>query len=135
MKNRAFDSGIKQSPYKAMFGMEPRVGLTTPTLPSEVVQDMEDVDELEEVIEQINTQQEQIENCEEEEEVVAGTSLHISSARKEAHEILNKQAKRMKIISDATHPPVDVGGNVILPIPDVDRAKADLRNLVGVVLE
>ena len=58
----------------------------------------------------------------------------VSSARKEALENLNKQAKRMKIISDATHPPVDVGGNVILPIPDVDRAKANLRNLVGVVL-
>jgi hypothetical protein len=41
----------------------------------------------------------------------------------------------MKTISDATHPPVDVGGNVILSIPDVDRAKADLRNLMGVVLE
>jgi hypothetical protein len=38
-------------------------------------------------------------------------------------------------LSDAIHPPVDVGGNVILPIQDVDRAKADLRNLVGVVLQ
>jgi hypothetical protein len=28
----------------------------------------------------------------------------------------------MKIISDATHPPVDVEGNVILATPDVDRA-------------
>jgi hypothetical protein len=37
----------------------------------------------------------------------------------------------MSIISDARH----VGGNVILPIPDVDRAKAELRILVGVVLE
>jgi hypothetical protein len=67
--------------------------------------------------------------------MLAGTSFHISSARKEAHENLNKQAERMKMIYDATHPPVDVGGNVILPIPDVDRAKAELRNLVGVVLE
>jgi hypothetical protein len=63
----------------------------TSTLPSELVQNIEDEDELEEVIEHINAQQEQIENCEEEEEVVAGTSLHISSARKEAHENLNKQ--------------------------------------------
>jgi hypothetical protein len=38
-------------------------------------------------------------------------------------------------LSDATHPPADVGGNVILPIPNVNRAKADLRNFVGVVLE
>jgi hypothetical protein len=67
--------------------------------------------------------------------VLAATSLHICSARKEAHEKLNKQAERMKMICDATHPPVDVGGNVILPIPDVDRAKADLRNIVGLVLE
>ena len=66
--------------------------------------------------------------------MLAATSLHISSARKEAHEKLNKQAKRMKMICDATHPSVDVGGNVILPIPDVDGAKADLRNPVGVVL-
>jgi hypothetical protein len=63
--------------------------------------------------------------------VVAGTVLRISSARKEAHENLNKQAERMSIISDARH----VGGNVILPIPDVDRAKAELRILVGVVVE
>jgi hypothetical protein len=38
-------------------------------------------------------------------------------------------------LSDATHSPVDVGGNIILPIPDVDRAKADLQNFVGVVLQ
>jgi hypothetical protein len=118
-----------------MFGIEPRVGLTTSTLPSEVVQNIEDEDELEEVIEQINALQEQIENSEEEEEMVAGTSLHISSARKEAHENMKKQAKRMKIISDATHPPVDVGGNVILPISYVDRTKSDFRNIVGEVLE
>jgi hypothetical protein len=41
----------------------------------------------------------------------------------------------MKLISDATHPPVDVGGNVIIRIADVDRAKADLRNILGVVLD
>jgi hypothetical protein len=60
---------------------------------------------------------------------------NISSARKETHENMQEQAKRMKLISDATHPPVDVGGYVIIPIPDVDRAKADLQNIVGVVLD
>jgi hypothetical protein len=113
-----------------MFSTEPRFGLTS-TMPSEVTQNIEDG----EVIKQINAEHEQIENGVKEDEVLAGTSLRISSARKEAHENLNKQAKRMKMISDATHPPVDVQGNIILPIPDVDIAKADLRNLVGVVLE
>jgi hypothetical protein len=100
--------------------MKNRAGLTTSTLPSEVVQNIEDEeDELDEVIEQINAQQEQTENSDEEEEVLAGTSLHISSARKQANEHLNKQATRMKIISDATHPPV----NVILPIPGCRQSK------------
>ena len=48
---------------------------------------------------------------------------------------MQKQAKRIKSISDATHPTVDVGVNVIIRIPDVDRAKADLRNILGVVLD
>jgi hypothetical protein len=111
-----------------MFSIQPRVGLKTSMLPSEVIQNIEEEDKLEEV-NQINAEQKQIENGDEEEEqeeVLLGKSLYISSARKEAHENLNKQAKRMKTISDATHPPVDVGGNVILPIPDVDRAKADI---------
>jgi hypothetical protein len=40
----------------------------------------------------------------------------------------------MKLISDATRPPVGVGGTVIIPIPDVNRVKADLRKILGVVL-
>jgi hypothetical protein len=45
--------------------------------------------------------QEQTENGDEEEEeqeVLAGTSLHTSLARKESHENLKKQAERMKHI-------------------------------------
>jgi hypothetical protein len=41
----------------------------------------------------------------------------------------------MKLMSDATHPPADVGGNVIIRIADVDRAKAGLRNILAVVLD
>jgi transcriptional regulator len=85
----------------------------------------------------MNAKEEQNETEDEQdaEETLAGTQSNISSVRKEAHEHLQKQAKRMKLISDATHPPVDVGGNVIIPIADVDRAKANLRNNVGVVLD
>ena len=37
MKNRAYYSGIQQSPYKAMFAFEPRVGLLTTGLPSDMI--------------------------------------------------------------------------------------------------
>ncbi|XP_045450004.1 uncharacterized protein LOC123658697 [Melitaea cinxia] len=59
----------------------------------------------------------------------------ILEAREKAHLNLVKQAKRMKTASDQSHPPLKVGDNVTIPIPDVDKGKAELRNLIGVVLE
>ncbi|XP_023241970.1 uncharacterized protein LOC111640202 [Centruroides sculpturatus] len=41
----------------------------------------------------------------------------------------------MKLASDSIHAPVEIGDNIIIPIPDVDRAKADLRNIIGVILQ
>ncbi|KAL1493793.1 hypothetical protein ABEB36_009482 [Hypothenemus hampei] len=59
----------------------------------------------------------------------------ILTARKDAHYNLAKQAIRMKKTSDRSHPPLKVADNVTVPIPDVDKAKADLRNIIGVILE
>lgn len=54
MKNRAYHSGIRQSPYKAMFGIEFRVGLSSTNLPDEVLSkigvDVFDEDELEDFL-------------------------------------------------------------------------------------
>ncbi|XP_039312990.1 KRAB-A domain-containing protein 2-like [Solenopsis invicta] len=140
MKNRALHFGIKQSPYKAMFGIEPRVGLTTSSLPSDMITNIHDENDLQNIIEQMNTEHEETEIVEEVQEdeaeaMLTTISSNISLARKEAKENLEKQAKRMQLISDATHSPVDIGANIIIPIPDVDRRKADLRNLIGIVLE
>lgn len=60
---------------------------------------------------------------------------NIFSARKRAAEGLQHQAKRMKSTSDKIHRPVDVGNNVNIPILDVDKAKSDFRNIIGVVME
>jgi len=45
-KNAAHHSGIKCSPYSAMFGCEARVGLTSSPLPTEVVSRLESEDDL-----------------------------------------------------------------------------------------
>ncbi|XP_055932280.1 KRAB-A domain-containing protein 2-like [Argiope bruennichi] len=134
MKNRALHSGIKQSPYKAMFGIEPRVGMTTSTLPSDIIKTIEDEDELQKMFEDMNAEQE-TEQARSGEHILANKSTNISLIREETKENLIKQVKRMKKISNATHPEIDTEGNVVVPIPDVGRAKADLRNLIGVVLE
>ncbi|KAF2893465.1 hypothetical protein ILUMI_12708 [Ignelater luminosus] len=56
-------------------------------------------------------------------------------ARKTAEENLVKQAKKMKATSDKSHPPANIGNNVTIPIPDVDKGKGDLRNIIGVILQ
>src|ERR1051325_8704923 len=45
-KNSSFHSGIKQSPYMAMFGSDPRVGLRSIALPTEILERMVSEDDL-----------------------------------------------------------------------------------------
>jgi ribosomal protein L5 len=82
-----------------MFAIEPRIGLTTSALPSAVIKNIHDEDELHKVIEQVNAKEEQNETEDEEnaEERLTGTQPNISSARKEAHENLQKQGKKNEI--------------------------------------
>lgn len=44
-------SGIKQSPYKGMFGVEPSVGLSTTSLPAEIMKGIKDQDDIQKRIE------------------------------------------------------------------------------------
>lgn len=63
---------------------------------------------------------------------VAISKAHESIKR--SHEIafkgLENQAKRMKRASDAKFIPLEMRMSV-LPVPDVDKSKADSRNLIG----
>ncbi|GBO99730.1 hypothetical protein EVAR_70800_1 [Eumeta japonica] len=82
---------IKQSPYKAIFGIEPRVGLLTSSLPQEIINDIQDEDDL-------------------------------------------RKTKRMKASSDKSHPPANIGDNVTIPIPDVDKGKGDFSAIASMPL-
>ncbi|XP_008178928.1 uncharacterized protein LOC100574778 [Acyrthosiphon pisum] len=60
----------------------------------------------------------------------------------EAKECLERQAKRMKLQSDMSHPPALVqtwsvleGCNVRVKIPDVNRSKCDPQSIIAIVLE
>lgn len=193
MKNRAHHSGINRSPYKAMFGVEPRVGLATTCIPRELIKVVNNEEDLEKIIAHVNkdtvgesnvalqmTNQDDINSrssnrsevfscCVCEMEISeghycskCGSHIHescginvesgkdgfgsnviclncnseaqISHDRQVASTSLKKQAKRMKTVSDASHPPASVGQNVTVPIPDVDKGKGDLRNIIAVVL-
>jgi len=57
MKNRSYHSGIKRSPYEAMFGTLPRVGLEQTSLLREVWPQIEGEDDLRETMEGLNDPQ------------------------------------------------------------------------------
>ncbi|GBP34269.1 KRAB-A domain-containing protein 2 [Eumeta japonica] len=145
MKNRAYHSVIKQSPYKALFGIEPRVQLLTSSLPQEIINYIQDKDDLRKVTEDYCndnlaegsddnvadvSNQEKVSSSEK----VSSTENDIRKARTTAAENLVKQAKKMKATSDKS-PPANIGDNVTKPIPDVDKGKGDLRNTIGVILQ
>lgn len=58
----------------------------------------------------------------------------ICMARSSVFSGLNRQAKRMKIISDKSHPQAEVGANVNVPFPDVYKGIISLRNTIAVIL-
>ncbi|XP_008188988.1 KRAB-A domain-containing protein 2-like [Acyrthosiphon pisum] len=50
MKNRAYHSGIKMSPYEALFGCKIKIGLNTSNLPHYVISTIENEEQLAELI-------------------------------------------------------------------------------------
>ncbi|XP_043462827.1 KRAB-A domain-containing protein 2-like [Leptopilina heterotoma] len=136
MKNRSLHSGIKQAPYKAMFGTDPKVGLSTSKLPSDIIKKIRTEDDLQDVLKSNDIDEnDDASGSSSSDDSIDRRQEEIMSARQEAAEGLERQAKKMKTVSDKHHEAIEVGDNIIIPIPDVDKAKSDLRNVVGVVLE
>lgn len=61
MKNRAHHAGIKMTPYKAMFGVDPRVGLATSNLPDDLIATINVEDDLENLISTVTGRKNSIE--------------------------------------------------------------------------
>ncbi|CAG5027459.1 unnamed protein product [Parnassius apollo] len=128
MKNRVIHSGIKQSTYRALFGIEPRVELSSSSLPQEIINDIRDEDDLKIIEDDSN-------GADNDGGVVKMDTQNIQVARKTAAENLEKQAKKMKASSDKSYPPAKIGDNITIPIPDVDKGGGDLRNIIGVIFQ
>lgn len=59
---------------------------------------------------------------------------HVSDRRIDAAKGLQKQAEAMIALSNSTFPPVSIGANVVVRVPDVDRGRVAPRNVLAVVL-
>lgn len=152
MKNRAHHDGIKRSPYKAMFGCDVKVGLKSSGFPSEVIDNVSTEEELEELLRNQQEREQSIDDIQSGEEMVLSDECEICinkndlcdlcskkdaiiNNRIEAKANLAEQAKKMKSLSNIKYPPCNVGDNVRVKIPDVDRGRGDFRNIILTVLQ
>src|ERR1700761_1642397 len=138
-KNTSHHSGFKQSPYQALFGCTPRVGLRSTHLPEEVLRLMVSEDDLFNALHTTDT-------IESNDPAAATTSSSINQSsdpstnsiqpcRKRAREALQEQAQRMVKRSRIIHKPGDPGDNVTIPIPLVDRGRGEAENIMGVIID
>jgi hypothetical protein len=79
----------------------------------------------------------EMEDCEENKEdssfALDEVSENIQKARRSAKQSLNKQAEKMLRLSKLKFPTANVGETVRIRIPEVDRGKADSRNIIAVI--
>jgi len=153
-KNVSHHSGIKQSPYQALFVCTPRVGLRSTHLPEEVLRLMVSEDDLFNALHTTDTiesndpaattSSSSINQSTDPAATTTSSSINQSSdpstssiqpCRKKAREALQEQAQRMVKRSRIINKPGDPGDNVTIPIPLVDRGRGDARNIMGVIID
>ena len=79
-------------------------------------------------------QDEQNDDADAEDELItlnSETGKRIAKNQAIAIDGIEKQAKRMKVASDARFQTLEKGSSVLVPVADVDRNKGDFRNLLG----
>lgn len=139
MKNQSLHHGIKCSPYEAMFGCSTKIGLKSSVLPISIINKLKTEEDLEAAITSMTTG----DHCEveetlieenNEEEKIDNRINKITAVRTESVVNLKTQANRMKEASEKRFCEAKMGETVKIKIPDVDRARSDLRCILGVIL-
>ena len=131
--NSAYHSGIKCSPYSAMFGSEARIGLTSSSLPNELMSTIESEADLFAVFEDdAETEDVTLQSCET--DSIESRTAQITKRRHEASMAQQEQAERMVKRRRVDLQVGTIGDNVAVPIPAVDRGRGDARNNFGVLV-
>lgn len=133
-KNSAYHFGIKCSPYSAMFGSEARIGLTSSSLPNELISNIETEDSLYALFEENADGEAENTQLSCDIEIIDDRVRQITERRREASIAQREQAERMVKRSRVDLKAGTMGDNVALPIPAVDRGRGDARNILGIVV-
>ncbi|XP_008189275.1 KRAB-A domain-containing protein 2-like, partial [Acyrthosiphon pisum] len=152
MKNRSLYHGIKCSPYEAMFGTRAKIGLKSTSLPESIIHKLKSDEDLETALNSIKTTyeinaekhiekksidtsyEEIIDIDEEPADIIQSRKETIEKKKSESLHNLNVQASKMKTNSESRLREGKIGESVKIRIPDVDKARSDLRSILGVIL-
>ena len=141
-KNSALNRGSGSSPYELAFGEPPRIGLSTSPIPKELLDKISTEEELQGIV-QIK---DEVVGPGHSSDTLSDLDFIDAGKIKESQPTLavkraaaqDKQARQAETMMATTYKKlkrgdVHIGQNVLVPIADVDRAKVDHRNLLGVV--
>ncbi|KAG1684037.1 KRAB-A domain-containing protein 2 [Nymphon striatum] len=155
-KNSSYHSGIKMSPFAALFGSDAKVGLTTSALSHDIIHRLQSEDDLLAIVtdepaaepfsdvsvsptvEATSATTEEptsVEPTSDPESPLSVRHNNITFQRKRACEAQLLQAERMVKRSRRIMDRGNVGNNVTVPIPMVDRGRGDPRNIMGMIMD
>lgn len=136
MKNKAYHSGIKATPYEAMFGTAIKMRLDFTSIAQSILslKTVHTEEQLKELLVSISTVQEKIEwendsyassynmaeECKADAVHVGRRTAAIKRTRAGAKEVFNQQAVKMMKLSEGRDIDTEIDKTVHMPIPDID---------------
>ncbi|CAM4741905.1 unnamed protein product [Rotaria magnacalcarata] len=155
-KNSCFHRVLNNSPYAILFGNQPKLGLSSTSLHPSIFNDITTEEELTNELGLLTNDAIDVNSCasdsEEDElkidepnindELKDNDQLNITEQNEKNDELLSNRAKRTNDIRETARQAkrhkladLNVGDNVLIPVPDVDRGPTDARNVFAVVME
>jgi len=154
-KTSSFNVGIKQSPYATLLGIEAGIGLTSSSLPHDVIQKVQTEDDLLAILASSSTQpytqplpettqplsdmiQPLPETTQPLSEITStrndSTNEQHRQEKKACNSAQQKQAERVVKRTRVIMKDDAVCDNVTVPIPSVDRGRGDARHILDVIV-
>ena len=143
-KNTRFHAGIGRTPYEAMFGEKPHLGITATNLPEDIEKGLETEEQLAEALAGNNSPDNTPSMCKDcggpcpvDDGLcyLCDRKQGIQAEREGAKNKQHNQAEKMQQSSTMRFKKAEVGDSVMIPIPLVDRGRAEFPNAKAVVLQ
>ncbi|KAK4880969.1 hypothetical protein RN001_004288 [Aquatica leii] len=119
------------TPYRALFGSDPKVGLKSTNLPNSLIKELRTEEELEDIMRSSQTSNSEHDKQLGDEEM----NNKIEYERQKSYSGQKRAAEKMTEASNKKFKALEIGSYVYLAVPKVDRGPLDSKNLTGKVFD